>query len=89
MQTEARSRNLAAELTGLVLSLLAGSAAGMLVPIKAEGGLATVVTFAAIGAVVWTRRRQPPRTTIAVCFLLLVLGWPIVFVLLDWLHQYY
>jgi hypothetical protein len=86
-----QARNSFLELAGLVLSMLAGAPAGMVirVPVKGEGLIATIVILAIIGAVIWSRRHQPATTTIITCLILIVLGWPLVVVVLDWLHRYY
>lgn len=88
MNSDVGARNSVLELGGLVLSLLGGCVIGLLIPLKAEAGIATAVLFAVIGAIIWARRRLSARTTIGVCFAVLIVGWPIAFVFLDWLHRY-
>ena len=89
MSTDVDTRSSAIELTGLILSLLGGAVVGLLIPLKAEAGIATVVTFAIMGAIIWTRRRESARATVGACCATLVVGWPVAFVFLDWLHRYY
>ena len=89
MTTEAKSRNEVLELAGLVVSLVGGAAIGLFIPIKAEGGGATTVIAALVGGIVWSQRRQPFSSTIALCVITAAIGWPIAVVFLDWLHQYY
>ncbi|MEX2092420.1 MAG: hypothetical protein WD971_07070 [Pirellulales bacterium] len=89
MRAESHARNSLRELTGLVLALIAGAAIDLMFPFKAEAAIATSVISSLLGAVIWTRRRESVGGTVATCALTILIGWPIAFVLLDWLHRYF
>lgn len=73
----------------IVVAMMVGAVIGMLIPLKGEAAVTNVVVCAFLASVIWKRRQSPWATTLGLCLGLLVICWPIVFVFLDWLHQYY
>ena len=69
--------------------MIVGAFLGGLVPTKGEGLVASIVIGSILGALIWHRRSKPVETTITASLAVIIVGWPLALVLLDWLHRYY
>ncbi len=89
MPTKRNPFNGLSEIPGLVASMVIGAVIGMFLPVKAEGAVACVVVGALLGAIIWLRRKRQAGLTCVICMSVILLGWPLTFVVLDVLHRYY
>lgn len=76
-------RNLPWEVTGIIVSMIAGAFLGLMCGGNGLGFVSFVVLCSVMGCVVWTRRKESLLGTIGICLLMVIAWWPIGHVLRD------
>lgn len=75
--SENRASNSIFEFIGLTCSMLAGAFIGTLANGNGMGYASFILLCAALGCVLWYRRRKTLLSNIGICALAIVLWWPV------------